>query len=93
MRAYFCVLFSVSGICTRISSTLQDSRLHRSFNVAVDILRLCFSESNVPLLKEYFFIKTYVVMPFSFIVFHKGAYEIIEITSSVISIYIFSIAS
>ena len=49
--------YSSSGIYRRTSSTLQDKILHRSFMVAVEILRFCFKESKVPRLKEKFFIK------------------------------------
>lgn len=36
------------------SSTLQDRILHKSFRVAVEILRFCLRESSVPRLNEYF---------------------------------------
>lgn len=43
-----------SGMWTRTSSTLQDRILHKSFRVAVEILRFCLRESSVPRLNEYF---------------------------------------
>ena len=71
---------SPSGIYVSTSSTLQSSILQISFNVAVEILRSCFKESNVPLLNLYLLINVYVVTFFLRIVSHIGPYEITRST-------------
>lgn len=68
---------------------MQDRILHRSFRVAVEILRFCLRESNVPRLNEYFVMSVYVEIPLRRKVSQSGSYVIIA-TTSLRSYYNFS---